>query len=109
MDLENEAGSPVRFVINPFKDNISVSGNGSISTKDLYLKSVIKGTDLIKVLLRIPIKDVVKPDHSFRLNIGYYDQDNHPESRNSSIFWKPQWGSETDYKSSGTFILDRIQ
>jgi hypothetical protein len=77
--------------------------------KDLQLKSVVEGSDLIKVMLRIPIKDVVKPDHSFRINIGYFDQDNHPEFRNSSIFWKPQWDTETDYKNSGTFILDGIQ
>jgi hypothetical protein len=111
VDIENEAGSPVHFVINPFikKDNISVSGKGNISMKDLQLKSVVEGSDLIKVMLRIPIKDVVKPDHSFRINIGYFDQDNHPEFRNSSIFWKPQWDTETDYKNSGTFILDGIQ
>jgi hypothetical protein len=57
------------------------------------------------VEFKIPLNKIVKNDQSFRINIGYRDQDNLPEKQVSTLFWKPLWNSENDYQNSGTFIL----
>jgi hypothetical protein len=54
---------------------------------------------------QIPLDKIMKTDQSLRFNIGYRDQDNHPDVENSTLFWKPVWGTENDYKNSGTYIL----
>jgi predicted phosphodiesterase len=109
MDLEDKAGNFEHFIINPYLNKSFISdGKQNIEVKDLQSK-VIKENNLIKIKLRIPVDDVVKPDHSFRFNLGYRDEDNHPESHSSSIFWKPKWGTVTDYKNSGTYILEGMK
>ena len=103
---EDRNGSPQRFTIVPDRIKSSIQSNDKteLAVKDVQLKTGIEN-GLIKLMFRIPINSIMKPDQSIRFNIGYRDQDNHPDKENSTLFWKPVWGTETDYKNSGSFIL----
>lgn len=105
--LEDKNGVATRFTILPdhVKSVILSDDKTSLDKKDVRLKTGITEHGLIKVLLRVPVDKIMKPDHSIRFNIGYRDQDNHPDKENSTLFWKPVWGTETDYINSGTFLI----
>lgn len=106
--FEDKAGNHVVCTIDPFDKikNISAIGKDNLSAKNWQLKNEVVGDHLIKIRLQIPKNDIARSDRSFRFNIGYYDLDTQPESHYSIIFWKPRWGTKSDYKNSGTFILD---
>jgi hypothetical protein len=53
--------------------------------------------------LFIPVKDL-KGDY-FRLNIGFRDQDDRTSSDQSILWWRPKWGSKSDYYGSGMFKM----
>lgn len=42
---------------------------------------------------------------TFRLNVGFRDQDDTTSSDQSILWWKPSWGSKADYRGSGIFML----
>ena len=108
VQFEDKNGSPTRFNILPgkLKSSIESIDNTMIGIKDLQLKTVIDASGSTRILLQIPLDKIVKPDNSFRFNIGYRDQDNHPSKQHSIMFWKPLWGTETDYKDSGSFLIE---
>jgi predicted phosphodiesterase len=105
--LEDKNGSQTRFSILPdnIKSAIQTNDKTVLDSKDVELKSEVKANGLIKFVLQVPIEKIIKPDHSIRFNIGYRDQDSFPDKENSTLFWKPVWGSETDYKNSGTYLI----
>ena len=107
VDFEDKNGIGSKFTIYPdtIELTIQTANKTVLSTTDIQLKSSVEGDSLIKIMLRVPINKIAKDDNSFRFNIGYRDQDNNPVSSNSTLYWKPLWGSKTDYKLSGTFIL----
>jgi predicted phosphodiesterase len=83
----------------------AVTGNGMINKSDVRLnKHFVDG--LLMVECKIPINKLKKKDGTFRMNIGYFDSDATPEKQSSTLFWKPIWGSEGDYKISGTFFIN---
>jgi hypothetical protein len=97
-----------QFTILPDRSKPTITkapSNTVLNIENISFRSAIKG-DQIKILLRLPLDKIMKPDHSIRFNIGYYDQDNNPEKQNSTLFWKPVWGIETDYTNSGSYMLD---
>jgi hypothetical protein len=106
VDLEDKDGKTSSFTIDPFGKRIAKRGTGGVQVKDVRVKTVVDDDGMVRLLLRTPVAGLEKADSSFRFNIGYHDQDDHPESHHSSIYWKPRWGTETDYRGSGTFILD---
>ena len=105
--FEDKNGNAAKFSIQPgVKESVvSVDGRSSLGTKDILLKSIVNVNGQLRFTVQIPIDKIVKQDHSIRFNIGYRDQDNYPDVENSSLFWKPVWGTANDYKNSGTFLL----
>ena len=55
--------------------------------------------------LSIPRKNLV--NDFFRLNIGFRDQDDITSSDQSILWWKPKWGSRSDYEGAGMFRLKK--
>jgi predicted MPP superfamily phosphohydrolase len=55
--------------------------------------------------LSIPRKNLV--NDFFRLNIGFRDQDDITSSDQSILWWKPEWGSGSDYEGAGMFRLKK--
>ena len=108
IDFEDRNGIAVKFSITPGLKESFLTGKGdeTLQTKDIKMKSRINASGLLRFVIQVPIDKIMKPDHSIRFNIGYRDQDNHPDIENSTLFWKPVWGSAGDYKNSGTYILD---
>lgn len=108
VDLEDKNGVATRLSIEPSVSGSSIKAEkeSSLNVKDVVLKSKVNANGALRFLLQIPIEKIEKKDHSFRFNIGYRDQDNHPDVENSTLFWKPLWNSATDYKNSGTYILN---
>ncbi len=105
--FEDKNGVPARFTILPdhIKSVMLPDSKTSLVGKDTRLKTTINGDHLIKLSLRVPLDKIMQAGGSIRFNIGYRDQDNYPDKQNSTLFWKPLWGTETDYINSGTFIL----
>jgi hypothetical protein len=62
----------------------------------------VKNNSLIATL-SIPRKSLL--NDFFRLNIGFRDQDDITSSDQSILWWKPKWGSGSDYPGSGVFKL----
>lgn len=108
IDLEDKNGTQTRFNIQPGLNESSVTAEKKslIDVKDIVLKSKINSDGKLRFLLQVPLDKLSKPDHSFRFNIGYRDQDNYPDIENSTLSWKPVWGSAGDYENSGTYILE---
>jgi len=106
--LEDKNGTATRFNIEPSvtKSSITSESNSSLQVKDVALKSTVNANGTLRFLLQVPLEKIEKQDHSFRFNIGYRDQDNHPDIDNATLYWKPVWESENDYKNSGTYILE---
>ncbi len=61
----------------------------------------------IEVLIKLPIKEILQPDGSFRMNIGYADQDDATSTEAATIYWKPRWDTEQNYPASGIFRPSR--
>jgi hypothetical protein len=61
-----------------------------------------KNNSLIATL-SIPRKNLI--NDFFRLNIGFRDQDDLTSSDQSVLWWRPIWGSRSDYTGSGMFKL----
>jgi hypothetical protein len=55
--------------------------------------------------LSIPRKNLI--NDFFRLNIGFRDQDDITSSDQSILWWKPKWGSQSDYEGAGLFRLKK--
>ncbi len=107
LHIEDKNGLATRFTILPdhVKSVIQSDDKTSLGLNDLLLKTEITENGVIKILLRIPLDIITRTDHTIRFNIGYRDQDNHPDKEYSILFWKPVWGTETDYRNSGTFLI----
>ena len=107
VDFEDKNGLASQFTIypDPVKSSLSTDDQTELTAEDIQLRSAVEGERLIKIYLRAPITKIVRADNSFRFNIGYRDQDNKPVPENSTLYWKPLWGTETDYQFSGTFLL----
>jgi hypothetical protein len=107
VDFEDKNGLASLFTIcpDPAEATLTTDDQSELTAEDLQLKSAVEGDGLIKIYLRAPINKIARADHSFRFNIGYRDQDNKPVRENSTLYWKPLWGTETDYQCSGTFLL----
>lgn len=76
---------------------VSPSGN---------LKEKITGRCILqkgKLVANLVIPRVNLKSNFFRLNIGFRDQDDTTSSDQSVLWWKPVWGSESDYPCSGLF------
>lgn len=108
IDIEDKNSKATRLSIQPdVKESILTSDNKSLlQAKDVILKSKVNTNGMLRFLIQLPLDKIVKQDHSFRFNIGYRDQDNTPDIENSTLFWKPVWGSAGDYKNSGTYIVE---
>ncbi|MFC2116570.1 hypothetical protein ACFLTU_08835, partial [Bacteroidota bacterium] len=108
VDLEDKNGASSHLTIfpDPHKSILQSGGQTELGDEDVQLIGSLVEKDLIKISLRVPISKIARPDNSFRFNIGYRDQDNKPVRENSTLYWKPLWGSETDYQYSGTFLLN---
>ncbi len=108
IDLEDKNGAATRFNIELSAKGplINTQSKSLLGVKDVVLKSQTDQKGALRFFLKVPIEKIKKKDRSFRFNIGYRDQDNHPDVENSTLFWKPVWGSATDYKNSGTYILN---
>lgn len=108
IDLEDKTGNATRFSIEPSGNGASISKTGKslLEVKDVVLKSKVNVNGKLRFLLQVPIEKIEKEDHSIRFNIGYRDQDNRPDVENSTLFWKPVWNSASDYKNSGTYLLN---
>jgi hypothetical protein len=63
-----------------------------------------KNNSLIAAL-SIPRKNLI--NDFFRLNIGFRDQDDITSSDQSILWWKPKWGSQSDYEGAGMFQLKK--
>ncbi len=108
VNFEDKNGEASRFTIYPDspESTINTDDQTKLRTEDIRLTSAVEKEGLIKIMLRVPIAKIARKDNSFRFNIGYRDQDNSPDQRNSTLYWKPLWDSETDYQYSGTFIMN---
>ncbi len=104
LHLEDNAGETMVITLSPGDTKPRFAGNTGIVEKDI-VSTVFFEDQLMMVEFKLPLKKIVKSDQSFRINIGYRDQDNLPEKQVSTLFWKPLWNSEGDYSNSGTFIL----
>ncbi|HYK57528.1 MAG TPA: hypothetical protein VEV15_13765, partial [Flavisolibacter sp.] len=102
--LEDPEGGQNLVVFSPGNNKMTVEGKGAITIKDIGVTKHFQDS-LLMTEFKIPITRLIKKDHSVRINIGFRDQDNIPEKQFSTIFWKPIWGSQSDYKNSGTFLL----
>lgn len=60
--------------------------------------------ETLEANLKIP-KNYLKNDF-FRLNIGFIDHDDPTSIEPSVIWWKPKWGSRSDYAKSGVFLVE---
>ncbi len=109
VDFEDKNGAWSSFTIYPdsVKSTLRTDHHTKLTAEDIQLRSAVRKENCIKIMLRVPIDKIARADNSFRFNIGYRDQDNSPVQRNSTLYWKPLWGSETDYQFSGTFMLNR--
>ncbi|MEN8229651.1 MAG: metallophosphoesterase [Bacteroidota bacterium] len=107
--FEDKNGEASQFTIYPdsVKSTLLADDQTELTAEDIQLISAVEEEGLIKVMLRVPMDNIARTDNSFRFNIGYRDQDNSPVQTNSTIYWKPLWGSETDYQFSGTFRLNK--
>jgi hypothetical protein len=105
--LEDKNGIATRLNIEPgSRKALLANGNKSLlESKDIAVENKVNSEGQLSFTIQIPISKIMKPDQSIRFNIGYRDQDNRPDKENSTLFWKPVWGTETDYKNSGSFIL----
>lgn len=104
LHLEDPQGGQNFVSYSPGTNKMTVEGKGAILLKDISVTKHFQDS-LLMVQFKIPITRLIKKDHSVRINIGFRDQDNIPEKQFSIIFWKPVWGSQGDYKNSGTFLL----
>jgi hypothetical protein len=106
--FEDKNDSAVQFTVVPSRVDVAITKKASksiLNSDDVRIQSAIE-RDRLKIILQLPLNKIMKQDHSVRFNIGYRDQDNHPEKQNSTLFWKPVWDTENDYSDSGSFILD---
>ncbi len=60
--------------------------------------------ETLEANLKIPKSCLV--DDVFRLNIGFVDHDDPTNIEPSVIWWKPKWGSHSDYEKSGVFFVE---
>lgn len=58
--------------------------------------------------MALPLQDLFgrKKPEFIRLNIGVMDHDRPENTKPSVLWWRPVWGSETDYKESGIFKFE---
>lgn len=104
LHLEDKDGRNMTVTLAPGDTAPHLTGNAGITNKDI-VSTAFFDDRLMMVEFKIPLHEIVKSDQSFRINIGYRDQDNLPEKQVSTLFWKPIWNTVGDYKNSGTFIL----
>ncbi len=107
IDIEDKNGLSERLNIQPGpkESHLTTNNKSLLEAKDINLKSKVNSNGLLRFMVQAPIAKIMKDDQSIRFNIGYRDQDNYPDVENSTLFWKPLWGTPDDYKNSGTFIL----
>ncbi|MFI5128420.1 MAG: metallophosphoesterase family protein [Chitinophagales bacterium] len=102
--VEDSAGRQILLTISPGDGKITIEGKGSIGAKDIKTKRYFSDS-ILMMDITLPAVTLTKTDNSVRVNIGYRDQDNFPEKTSATLYWKPIWGSDDDYKNSGTFLL----
>ncbi|HEY8397831.1 MAG TPA: hypothetical protein VIK80_07820, partial [Flavihumibacter sp.] len=56
-----------------------------------------------QALIKIPLKDIGVKDGASRFNIAYDDQDDPNSLEYSTLYWKPNWKSGSNYEHSGWF------
>lgn len=76
---------------------------GQLNTEQLNIQCSRKGNSIVANLV-LPREHLKGP--FFRLNVGFQDLDDPTHSDTSVIWWKPKWGSNTDYPGSGVFLID---
>lgn len=79
--------------------------NGSSSALDAALVQTASGQVLE---LTLPLKAFYnrkKPDF-IRINIGVMDHDRPENTKPSVLWWRPEWGTETEYLKSGVFKFE---
>ncbi|MBL7767352.1 MAG: metallophosphoesterase [Flavipsychrobacter sp.] len=57
----------------------------------------------LTVTVKLPKKVFLKADGTYRLNVGYMDQDDPTSTEAAILFWKPKWDSKENYPGSGTW------
>ncbi|HYK76465.1 MAG TPA: metallophosphoesterase [Daejeonella sp.] len=106
LHVEDSSGIPCFIAVSPGDKRPVIEGKGNIQLKDIGMESYFNNSSWMTVF-RLPIHKIRKKDNSIRLNVGFRDQDNHPEKQFSILFWKPLWDNPTDYKNSGAYLLDQ--
>jgi hypothetical protein len=107
LNFEDRNGATAKCSIQPMLKNavVTVDGKTVLDAKDIQLKSMIDPNGQLRFLIQLPLDKIMKADRSVRFNIGYRDQDLKPDVENSTLFWKPVWGTSGDYKNSGTYLI----
>ncbi len=100
---KNQQPFKLDLQIDPQKPAYILTDNKKLVVKKkLQLTSTLKNGELVTII-RLPRKDYIKEDGAVRLNIGYYDQDDPTSTEAATLYWKPDWKSKSDYKSSGNW------
>lgn len=105
--LEDQLGKALRVSILPDK-NKSVTTvtdlEGHPQKLELECNTRVLNNQL-QMLLKLPLKNVLKADGTIRINIAYADQDDAKSIECATLYWKPLWKTGTDYDKSGTFLI----
>ncbi len=107
VNVDDKNGNAGRINIQPDLKNpvVKIEGKSGLAIKDVQVTSLVNADGQQKYIIQLPLAKIIKPGNIIRINIGYRDQDNYPEKENSTLYWKPVWGSLDDYKNSGTFLI----
>tara|TARA_R110002073_G_scaffold30361_8_gene94780 strand:- start:1283 stop:3058 length:1776 start_codon:yes stop_codon:yes gene_type:complete len=80
-----------------------------VNDSSIKLNAAVTRTTSGQVLeMAIPFKALFnrKKSDFIRLNLGVMDHDRPENTKPSVLWWRPLWGSDTDYKESGVFKLE---
>lgn len=105
--LEDKNQQKFLLTIHPDPKQIKNFKFTTLDGHPVKIKPQISSTlkeDEITVTLRLPKKEFLKVDGTFRLNVGYMDQDDPTSTEAAILFWKPKWDSKENYPGSGTWV-----
>lgn len=103
--FEGPDRKPAKLLVMPDKDKTNWQLSYLDGTK---FSSKISCTGHIianewQALIKIPLKDIGVKDGTSRFNIAYDDQDDPNSLEYSTLYWKPNWKSGSNYEHSGWF------
>ncbi len=74
-----------------------------LNTKGITVASGSEGNS-VWASLKLPVK--MFEENCFRMNFSFTDSDDRTNLEPSVLWWKPRWGSGSDYSGSGIFFLN---